>query len=534
MDKYNLLDCTLRDGGYVNDWEFGHNIITEVYKKLDLSGMEYIEVGFLDDRRKFDLNRTIVPNTSCFNILFDNVPKKRAVPVAMIDFGTCDINNIDDCADTFIDGIRVIFKKEKINEALPFCNAIKNKGYKLFIQAISITSYSDDELIDYVAKINEIAPFAFSIVDTYGLLDSKKLTHYFKLIDEHLSPEISMGYHGHNNFQLAFSNTIRFLEFETERNLIADSAVYGMGKSAGNCASELISFHLNQYFMKSYDVSQILEILDTDIMPIYRKRYWGYRYNFFISAMENCHPDYVKFLLDKRTLTVSAINKILAGLPEQKKLSFDSAVAEKEYIKFQSASDVEYCQEDELKEILSDKKIILLGPGGTITSNIEYIAQKKTEMNAIIISANFVPDKIQCDFVFVSNAKRYSKLVNQLNGKKIGEKLILTTNVNAFDIKPDYRINYQSLLNDKDVLIDNALILCISMLMHMEVTKVFLAGFDGFANENKDYYDVSFSFGNTKEDMKIKNDKTINSLKELKKKIEIEFLTPSLYQGKLE
>lgn len=72
------------------------------------------------------------------------------------------------------------------------------------------------------------------------------------------------------------------------------------------------------------------------------------------------------------------------------------------------------------------------------------------------------------------------------------------------------------------------------MLMHMEVTKVFLAGFDGFANENKDYYDVSFSFGNTKEDMKIKNDKTINSLKELKKKIEIEFLTPSLYQGKLE
>ena len=61
---------------YVNDWEFGHNIITEVYKKLDLSGMEYIEVGFLDDRRKFDLNRTIVPNTSCFNILFDNVTKK--------------------------------------------------------------------------------------------------------------------------------------------------------------------------------------------------------------------------------------------------------------------------------------------------------------------------------------------------------------------------------------------------------------------------------------------------------------------------
>ena len=534
MDKYSLLDCTLRDGGYVNDWEFGHNVITGIYKKLDLAGTEYIEVGFLDDRRKFDINRTIMPNTECFNALFENIPKLNAIPVAMIDFGTCDIRNIGECSASFIDGIRVIFKKEKIREALPFCQAIKEKGYKLFIQAVSITSYSDDELTEYVDKINNISPYAFSIVDTYGLLNSKKLTHYFKLIDEQLDPQISMGYHGHNNFQLAFSNTIRFLELKTERNLIADSTVYGMGKSAGNCASELISFHMNQYFEKDYDVSQILETLDTDIMPIYRKRYWGYSYNFFMSAMENCHPDYVKFLLDKRTLTASSIKEILDGIPEDKKLSFDRTVAEDEYIKFQNASDNESCQESELKELLSEQTIILLGPGGTIASNTEYITKKKEEKHAVIIATNFVPDQLECDFVFISNSKRYSKLANQLNGKKLESKLIITTNVNPFDIKPNYKINYQSLIGEMNILIDNALILCISMLVHMKVTKVFLAGFDGFMDENSDYFDVSFSFGGTQEDRKIKNEETILSLIELKKNIEIEFLTPSLYQEKLD
>ncbi|MCQ2519080.1 MAG: hypothetical protein MJ107_00975 [Lachnospiraceae bacterium] len=178
----SMLDCTLRDGGYVNDWNFGHDVISSIYKRLDKAGTDFIEIGFLDDRRPFDMNRTIAPSTECFDKIFSGIEKGNATPVAMIDFGTCSIDNISECKDSFIDGIRVIFKKEKIKDALPFCKAIKEKGYKLFIQAISITAYSDAELSDYVEKINEVEPYAFSIVDTYGLLDSNKLTHCFEII----------------------------------------------------------------------------------------------------------------------------------------------------------------------------------------------------------------------------------------------------------------------------------------------------------------------------------------------------------------
>ena len=68
--KVLMLDCTLRDGGYVNDWDFGHSTITGIYKRLEAAGADYIEVGFLDDRREFDINRSIMPSTEAINKIF--------------------------------------------------------------------------------------------------------------------------------------------------------------------------------------------------------------------------------------------------------------------------------------------------------------------------------------------------------------------------------------------------------------------------------------------------------------------------------
>ena len=300
MKKIGLLDCTMRDGGYINDWNFGHATMMSIYKRLDESGVDFIEIGFLDDRRIYDYDRSIQPNTDCFNKIYAGIEKKHAIPVAMIDYGTCDIENIADAKDSFIEGIRVIFKKEKIDYALPFCRAIKEKGYKLFIQAISITAYSDLEMLEYINKINELHPYAFSIVDTYGLLDNRKMAHYFDLIDNNLHSDIAIGYHDHNNFQLAFSNTMKFMGLETKRTIIGDASVYGMGKSAGNCAIELLAMYMNNTFGTQYDINQYLEIFDTELSQIYNKYYWGYKYNFYISAMQNCHPNYVEYLINKK------------------------------------------------------------------------------------------------------------------------------------------------------------------------------------------------------------------------------------------
>lgn len=531
MKRISLLDCTLRDGGYINDWEFGHGTITGVYKRLEAAGVDYIEVGFLDDRRQFDINRTIMPNTEALNKVFANVKKGHAIPIAMIDYGTCSLDSIGLADSTFIDGIRVIFKKEKIEQALPFCKAIKEKGYKLFIQAISITAYSDMEMLQYVEKINEIKPYAFSIVDTYGLLDNKSMTRYFHLIDDNLDPKIVMGYHDHNNFQLAYSNTMRFLSMDTERHLVADSSVYGMGKSAGNCATELLAMHLNDYYHKNYNLNEVMEIVDTFMMPIWQKVYWGYKYEFYIAAMQRVHPNFVIYLLKKKTLSISSVNEILSFIPEEKKLFYDQKLIEQLYLDYQgNAINDDDVYNSSLAELLTSRSVLLLGPGSSIIDNAEEIKETISKDNSVVVSVNFYPKDFLVDCVFMSNNKRYAFLADYLvEDEKINAQFIATSNVHIVDLKPDYTLNFESLLIPQLENTDNALILLLSFLKKAGVRSVSLAGFDGYKVNENNYYRKGYEVAVDNADNTKRNETMSNALRFFKDSMDIIFVTPTQY-----
>ena len=113
-----LLDCTLRDGGYVNNWEFGHDKIMELFERLVSSRVEFIEVGFLDEKSTFQMGRTVMPDTASVNRMFEGIDKGNSQVLGMIDYGTCGIERLQPCSETFLDGIRVIYKEAKMREAL--------------------------------------------------------------------------------------------------------------------------------------------------------------------------------------------------------------------------------------------------------------------------------------------------------------------------------------------------------------------------------------------------------------------------------
>ena len=158
MSKIKLLDCTLRDGGYVNDWKFGHDNIESIFERLVEAGVDVIEIGFLDDRRPFDIERSIMPDTDSVEKIYGNLDRKQAQIVGMIDYGTCDISNIKPCSESYIDGIRVIFKKGIMHEAMEYCRAIKKLGYKVYSQLVSITSYTDEDLLELISLVNDVKP----------------------------------------------------------------------------------------------------------------------------------------------------------------------------------------------------------------------------------------------------------------------------------------------------------------------------------------------------------------------------------------
>ena len=531
MKEINLLDCTLRDGGYVNDWNFGRETMVCVFKRLVSAGVDIIEVGFLDERRPFDINRSIQPNTECYNEIYSGCDKGNSLVFAMIDYGTCGIENVGDKKDSFIDGIRIIFKKPNAHKAIELGKQIMAKGYKVCYQMVSITSYNDRDVLDLVDEANSADPFMVSIVDTYGLLHSQQLNHYYELLDHNLKSSIKIGYHAHNNFQLAYSNCISFLQKRTDRSIAVDGTIYGMGKSAGNAPIELLIMCLNKTYGKSYNIDQVLEAIDVNIMKIYREHYWGYNLHFFLSASNDCHPEYIKYLLQKKTLSVQAINNIVKDIPEPYKLNYNKECIEKLYGEYQAGIGMDERGSEELYSDISGKTILILGPGKSLKANADKVKEYAAQNKPVVMSANFVYDGIPQDYIFMSNSKRYGMMIVDISKNKFNSKIIATSNITPAEEDFDYVMNYEALRDDVDVISDNSLIMLLKLLKKAGAAKVVLAGFDGFsANKSENYYSEYL-------ELSADYDRLINVNAEIKKRIgemrgdmDITFLTPSLYE----
>ena len=528
MQEIKLLDCTLRDGGFVNDWNFGKNSILTIFSRLNNANIDIIEIGFLDGRVETNFDRTINPKTSDFDKLFSGVKNKKAFVAAMVDYGTCDIDNIK--PSPFIDGIRVIFKKKDMDNALSFCKQIKDKGFKVFVQPVSITSYSDKEMLGLVEKVNKLYPFSMAIVDTYGLMHKDNMIKYFHLIDENLNKDITVGYHSHNNFQLAYSNSIELLGINTGRSITIDGSLYGMGKGAGNANTELLAMRMNDNFGKNYDIDELLEAIDVEIVKLTKKFSWGYSLSHFLAASNDCHPDYVKYLRGKNTLSVKCINNILNSIEEAKKLTFDKKYIDDLYLEYQKQTIDDTKEYNKLKSELAAKNILLLGPGHSIVKQKDKILDYIEKYKPVIFSVNYVPDMYKPDYVFVSNEKRYGRYMSTLTDNDNSFKIIATSNLTPINNEFDFILNYGKLLNSNDLIKTDSLGMLLNALRNLAVKNVSLAGFDGFSTNDENYFDTYMEFAESNIDEALLNEAISKQLAEFKKIINLKFVTDTLYQ----
>lgn len=530
MGELKLLDCTLRDGGYVNDWKFGHDNMVSIFERLVDANIDIIEIGFLDDRRPFDIDRSIMPDTTCVEKIYGELNRKQAMVVGMIDYGTCSIEHVQPCKDSFLDGIRVIFKKHLRKEALAFCKQLKDLGYKVFAQLVSVTSYNDEEMMDLIHIANEVEPYAVSMVDTYGLMHQDNLTHYYDLLDRYLNKNIAMGYHGHNNFQMGYANCIAMLAKKTDRMILVDGTIYGMGKSAGNAPLELIAMHMNHKYGKKYHISQILEAIDANISNFYTPATWGYNMFYYLAASNDCHPNYVSYLMEKKTLSVKSINEILGKLQGEKKLLYDRKYIEELYKEYQTIEiDDTSCKEC-LRKLLTGKDILLLGPGKSITKEKACIDRYISERHPVVISVNFLEKAFPTDFLFLSNAKRYVQLATALSQKENPIQVIATSNVTKTSGTFDYVLRYSSLIDEQAEVIDNSFIMLLKALKELGVRKACVAGFDGYIpKKDGNYIRSNMEYNFNAEKTERLNTYVKEKIKELQEELKISFLTHSLY-----
>lgn len=307
-----VLDCTLRDGGYIINWGFGEKMISSVIQNLCAAKIDFIECGFLKECQ-YDSSKTFYDSPDRLNL-------KETKAALMINYGEYGIENFSSAQRQNV-VIRVAFKRHQIKEALDYIKNLKNEGWDVFANPMSTNTYSSGELLKLINNLNNIKPYGISIVDTLGNMYEKDVLEIFNLIDQNLDKSISIGFHSHNSMQLSFSNTKALIKAGINREIIIDSCVYGMGRGAGNLCTELITKYLNDNYKKNYNISPIFKIIE-NLKPIYENSPWGYSTPYYIAAIHGCHPNYALEMVNMG-FSDEKIDKLMKKIPEEKKTSFD-------------------------------------------------------------------------------------------------------------------------------------------------------------------------------------------------------------------
>lgn len=518
MNEIKLLDCTLRDGGYCNDCNFGFENAKKIVRSLLEANIDIIECGFLTSNIEYDREHT---RFTSLNQVAKLIPKDRGdkLFVVLADYGKINVEEIPYYDGTSVDGIRVAFHKKNQIGGLEDCRKLKELGYKVFIQPMVAVSYSDEEYLNLIRQVNEIEPYAFYIVDSFGMMKNKDLIRLFYMVEHNLKSTIRIGFHAHNNMQLAYSNAQSLVNVQTNRHLIVDVSVYGMGRGAGNLNTELFVEYVNENADGNYVLKPLLTIIDEILNGFYQLNPWGYSLPNYLSAAHNAHPNYATYLAEKNTLTVEDMNEIFAIMDADKRLFFDRDYIAEVYLKYMETGRLQEEHKEKLKASLEGKKVLLIAPGKSSMEEKEKINALAQREDIVSVSVNFDYSDTETKYIFLSNLRRFRELPIEKRCK-----CIVTSNIPANGIY--IQTGYKDLLADNESVRDNAGLMAIKFFLNQGVREFYLAGFDGYAHDpEKNYRDSQMTFITRNAVLDAMNRGMEDSLQIFSKRAVISFLT---------
>lgn len=329
-----IIDITLRDGGIVNDFNFGEENMRSVISALEASGVSFIELGYLEKNRGSVSGRSQYVNE---RVIEDNVllsKKPGCTYMAMMDYGKFDADALSFRSPCGIDAVRLAFHRRNYEDAMPLYDVITDKGYDAYIQPMVTLHYSDAELKELCRRANCTSAKGVYFVDTFGQMRPEDIVHMTEIFDTYLSPDIAVGFHPHNNIRKAYENAVRFLKIPLSRDKLLDSSIMGMGRGAGNLNTEHILSHLNRCYGEEYDLSPVREVMNSVIDPIREEHPWGYSVEYALSAENDCSPVYASYFYRTHGLSFGEVDEILKLLRGEKRISFDREYADEVYRKF--------------------------------------------------------------------------------------------------------------------------------------------------------------------------------------------------------
>jgi 4-hydroxy 2-oxovalerate aldolase len=281
--RIKVLDCTIRDGGICNDWQFDHAMVKRVFKALVRSGIDYMEVGYRTKEGVFDPAK-VGPWRFCKEEDLAQVVEPGQIKLStMLDIGRVETSDIPPKKDSVIDVIRIATYAHQMDEALKLLDHALENGYETFMNVMAVSTLSPADVDGFLLRLAGSGVHNVAIVDSFGALFPYHVRYLVRKYMNYLGEGIKVGVHFHNNQQQAFANSIVAIDEGVD---FVDATVHGIGRGAGNCPLELLLFYLDN---PSFDVAPVLELVET-FAGLRDDLRWGYHLPYAITGYYNIHP----------------------------------------------------------------------------------------------------------------------------------------------------------------------------------------------------------------------------------------------------
>lgn len=282
--ELKVLDCTVRDGGLVNNHKFDDDFVKAVYKASVAAGIDYMEVGYKNSEKLFPRDE-FGPWKHCREEDVRRIVGENDTPLkltVMCDAGKSDWKTeVIPKADSVLDAIRVAFYAHQVSEAVDMIRHAAEQGYETTANLMAVSTNTEQEIDQVLEVIAETPADVVVVVDSFGSLYAEQVEILTK---KYLASGKEVGMHAHNNQQLAFANTIEAIIHGANR---VDASMAGLGRGAGNCPMELLIGFLRN---PKFKIRPIYKVLQDHLLPLSRKLEWGPHVQFNITGQLNEHP----------------------------------------------------------------------------------------------------------------------------------------------------------------------------------------------------------------------------------------------------
>lgn len=488
----NILDCTLRDGGYYNNWDFSSKFVRNYLLAMSASGVGLVELGFRFPPREGFLGPNAFTTDAYLSSLAIPSDLKCVIMINAADYLTPKGTNSElirslfqPAKDSPVAMVRIAINIGNALRAEGLCNALNGLGYEVGLNLMQVSTVSYETLADTTQAIA-----AWSMVDllyfadSLGNMGASEIETTIKTMQDRWSGPL--GIHAHNNMGRALENTLLSQQLGVS---YLDSTVTGMGRGAGNAQTEYLLMELSDSSNQSVVAGPTLKLAAEEFTPLKKAFQWGESLYYRIAAKQSIHPSYVQNMLQQENFKPADILRVLESLSSEQSTSFNG---ERLNTALNSRSELSIPGSASPAELPTSAEAILLAGGSAGARHIDAVLDLQSRESLAMYTINVIPQApwSQLQGVFMCDPARIVASIEELRTLKCPliaprnllspEEQQLLPSESVLDI--GVTVGHSKSANTYQVQTSKLLTLAyaLKIMVASGVKKVYLAGFDGY------------------------------------------------------